>query len=64
MTAVYREGCGCTLAIGASRKTLLEQSKDIPVYEILRSEAPWPHGSMVDLGTLPEDVDKVKLNQA
>jgi CubicO group peptidase (beta-lactamase class C family) len=64
MTAVYRDGCGCTLAIDSTRKVLLEQAKDIPVQKILRSDLPWPHGSMVDLDRLPENVDREKLDQA
>ncbi len=64
MTAVFREGCGCTLVVDTNREALLEQSKDIVAPHILRSDTPWPHGKTVDLKNLPGNVDKEKLNTA
>jgi CubicO group peptidase (beta-lactamase class C family) len=64
MTAVYREGCGCTLAVDASQDELRDQAKQIHLPELQRTEAPWPSGSMVDLEILPEQVDKDKIKIA
>ncbi len=33
MTAVYREGCGCTLAIDTTREELLEQTRNISLFK-------------------------------
>ena len=64
-TAVYREGCGCTLAVETDRDALLEQARD------LRSATPqrpaslaWPLGETVDLDRLPPGVDRQGLARA
>ena len=64
MTAVYREGCGCTLAVDTTREELLTQAKDIVLPEFHRSEDPWPMGTGVDLENLPKSVDREKINKA
>ena len=64
MTAVYREGCGCTLAVDTDRKTLLDQAKTIEPLKFQRSAAHWPQGSFVDCENLPEKVDQEKLTKA
>ncbi|MDD9304148.1 MAG: hypothetical protein HUK40_18085 [Desulfobacter sp.] len=40
MTAVYREGCGCTLAVDTSRDQLLDQAKNILAPEFSRPLLP------------------------
>lgn len=64
MTAVYREGCGCTLAVDTSRDELLDQAKDIVPANFQRSEESWPMGTGVDLENLPESVDRDKIKKA
>lgn len=61
-TALYREGCGCTLVVDTDFKTLKKQAENIPPLEIKRSDEPWPLGSRVDLTGLPDSVDREKLN--
>ncbi len=64
MTAVYREGFGCTLAVDTSRDELLDQAKDIVPVKFQRSEESWPMGTGVDLENLPESVDREKIKKA
>lgn len=64
MTAVYRPGCGCTLAVKTDRPTLLDQARTIKPPEIQRTDAVWPEGRTVELENLPEKVNRAKLNQA
>jgi len=64
MTAVYRKGCGCTLAVDASLDELRDQTKQLSLPELQRSETSWPWGSIVDLEILPEQVDKDRLKIA
>jgi CubicO group peptidase (beta-lactamase class C family) len=64
MTAVYREGCGCTLIVDTTRDELLAQAKDIVLPRFERSDAAWPLGSRVDLENLPNFVDKGKMKAA
>ncbi len=63
MTAVYREGCGCTLAIDTTREELLEQTRNISLFKFQRSSAEWPNGSSVKFDNLPEQVDKEKIKK-
>ncbi len=63
MIAVYREGCGCTLAVDTSRDELLDQAKDIVPANFQRSEESWPMGTGVDLENLPESVDRDKIKK-
>jgi len=64
MTAVYRNGCGCTLAVDTTRTELLNQAKEISIPDVKREAVPWPYGNLVDLGTLPDGVNEDKLNAA
>ena len=63
MTAVYREGCGCTLAIDTTREELLEQTRNISIFKLQRSDADWPQGSTVRLDNLPEQVDREEIKK-
>ncbi|MDA3915955.1 MAG: hypothetical protein PF690_03175 [Deltaproteobacteria bacterium] len=63
MTAVYREGCGCILAIDTTREELLEQTRNISLFKFQRSSADWPNGSTVKLDNLPEQVDREKIKK-
>jgi len=64
MTAVYREGCGCTLVVDTTREQLLNQAENIEPRTVKRSSKPWPFGFTVDMSNMPENVDHVKLNRA
>ncbi len=64
MTAVYREGCGCTLAVDTDRDTLLAQAEYIPSHDILRRDLDWPFGHRVNLEALPKNVNPEKLGLA
>lgn len=63
MTAVYREGCGCTLAVDTSLSALQEQAKGIRDKTPQPSSEIWPHGQRVDTGNLPRAVDKAALDR-
>ena len=62
MTAVYRKGCGCTLAIDTTRAELLTQVQNISIPDVKREAVLWPYGGLVDLDILPDGVNKEKLN--
>ncbi len=64
MTAVYREGCGCTLAVDTDPKTLREQAKGLLLAPQKRSHTQWPSGSVVDLKNLPANMNKTKITNA
>lgn len=64
MTAVYREGCGCTLVVDTDRETLDKQINTMSLYEFQKSVEPWPQGEGVELGRLPEKVNPEKLKNA
>ena len=64
MTAVYREGCGCTLAVGISAEALSAQTVNISDSKIQPVAAFWPEGSIVDLKHLPANVNQAELNAA
>ena len=57
--AVYREGLGCTLVIGASEATLRAQSAPVPASRPARSR-PWPQGEAAP-ARLPAGVDGRRL---
>lgn len=60
-TAVYREGCGCTLAVNTSEETLAQQCRDI-AQRLPRNETdPWPRGEKADSDAIPANVDQVRL---
>ncbi|MBU1713214.1 MAG: beta-lactamase family protein [Proteobacteria bacterium] len=63
--AVYREGCGCTLAVGVSEENLRKQ--DIAsgfAKKKLPDDLPWPEGNGEIPGPLPAGVDEGKLSNA
>ncbi len=64
MTAMYREGCGCTLMVDTDRDRLKKQMNNMSLYEFKRSDEIWPKGEGVDLDRLPEKVNQGKLKQA
>lgn len=64
-TAVYREGCGCTLLAGVSEENLRKQ--DIPGGGLpgkLPDDLPWPEGNGEIKRPLPAGIDEVKLEKA
>ncbi len=64
LTAVYREGFGCTLAIDTTQDELMDQAKGIQLFNLKQGDAAWPQGRIVDLQTLPAIVDREKLEKA
>ena len=63
-TAVYREGFGCTLAVDVTREELMKQVEgDIGRQSVMDMNKPWPAGELVDLSSLPKEVDREKLNK-
>ncbi len=60
-TAVYREGCGCTLSVDTSRDELLEQSKGLMKRPKRNYTAIWPQGDAIDHGSIPRNVNQDKL---
>ncbi len=63
MTAVYREGCGCTLAVDTSVSALEEESEKIAHQQYIRSSEIWPHGQRVKLQHLPAAVNRNALDR-
>lgn len=61
MTAVYRDGCGCTLAVDTSIDELLKQSKDLIPQQKPDSEHLWPYGEFVNLNDIPAEIDIQQL---
>ncbi|MCG8616881.1 MAG: beta-lactamase family protein [Desulfobacterales bacterium] len=62
MTAVYREGCGCTLAVDTDRETLRAQAASIPPMDLRRTDDLWPLGRRTEPDALPDIVDVNALN--
>lgn len=60
-TAVYREGCGCTLAVDTPLEVLYEQAKNLTVEPERGSDGIWPNGEVVDGSSIPRNVDQDKL---
>ena len=60
LTAVYREGCGCTLAIDTSREELLNQAKGIIPRKKENPDRYWPVGEAGDFGEIPAEVNQKK----
>jgi CubicO group peptidase (beta-lactamase class C family) len=61
MTALYREGCGCTLAVESSLEKLREQAEGIVTPQKPDMERVWPDGELVRLDDVPGEVDADKL---
>ena len=64
ITAVYRDGFGCTLAIDSTRDELLKQAHGALPLKKQDASLTWPRGEKVDIGALPPEVDKARLNKA
>jgi len=63
-TAVYRDGLGCTLAIGKTPDQLRAETANLfPPLPPLDPEALWPAGERVEL-SLPDGVDREALDEA
>ena len=64
-TAVYREGCGCTLAAGGVSVTELKrQPVAKPASSRLAADLPWPQGAAGPVEPLPAGVDGAGLRLA
>ncbi|MBN2078398.1 MAG: serine hydrolase [Spirochaetes bacterium] len=63
LTAVYREGYGCTLAVGVSPDDLRRQ---VPLPSRKRHDPriPWPRGERVNSVSVPPEVNLTALNDA
>jgi len=59
--SVYREGCGCTLAVGITEEELRAQAVDLISPPVRKQNLVWPEGELVDFSTIPEEVDREKL---
>ncbi|MFO7708039.1 MAG: serine hydrolase [Desulfobacterales bacterium] len=63
--AVYREGCGCTLLVGASEAELRKQPIAArTIRESTLDDLPWPAASTESAAPLPAGIDAVKLRKA
>ena len=60
-TAVYREGLGCTLAIGVSEDELRSQALSLKPIRWDQNNRPWPEGDQLQGGPLPAIIDSQKL---
>jgi hypothetical protein len=60
--AVYRDGLGCTLAIGVSADTLRAAPGDTP--RAAHKDLLWPNGEAVNLGALPPTINADALRAA
>jgi len=63
-TAVYREGLGCTLAIGVAEDELKFQAAGLKPIRWDRSDEPWPEGDRVQSDPLPAVIDAQKMKNA
>ncbi len=61
--AIYRDGLGCTLAIGRPEEEIRTETPLFPERSA-RPGGPWPVGHRVDNGALPPDVDSAALARA
>lgn len=61
-TAVYREGCGCTLSVDLSREDLQQQTAGLKINRPVLPDTIWPIGNQVDLSQIPANVNMDKLN--
>lgn len=63
-TAVYREGLGCTLAIGKSPQELKEEKIKIIQPDIRQANNYWPTGDNFAGGDFPADINEDQLSKA
>jgi CubicO group peptidase (beta-lactamase class C family) len=67
-TAIYREGCGCSLIIGTNaekmrQQTFYKQATD-DNQRVQRDDLPWPEGSRGPVDPVSLGIDPTKLNIA
>ena len=62
-TAVYREGCGCTLLVDMDREALMAQAEGLSIERPVLKDTLWPIGNRVELDRIPDNVDIDKLNE-
>jgi hypothetical protein len=60
-TAVYRDGLGCTLAMGVGEDELRSQAAGFKPVRSDRRNQPWPEGDRVQGNPLPAAIDAQKL---
>jgi CubicO group peptidase (beta-lactamase class C family) len=67
-TALYREGCGCSLVIGTTeekmRRDVFYRQTPEEVRPARRNDLPWPEGSRGPVDPESLDIDPVKLQKA
>jgi CubicO group peptidase (beta-lactamase class C family) len=67
-TAIYREGCGCSLVIGTSAETMRAQKLRDPAFSANRlqhnEDLPWPQGEQDPIDPAVLGIDRAKLEQA
>jgi CubicO group peptidase (beta-lactamase class C family) len=63
LTAVYREGFGCTLALDATHDELMKQAEGALPRRAPDTGAPWPRGERVETGALPREINGEALNR-
>jgi CubicO group peptidase (beta-lactamase class C family) len=63
-TAIYRQGCGCTLMVGATEDELRRQPLPAFTPRRLPENQPWPGGEAGPEKTPPAGLDEEKLRQA
>jgi CubicO group peptidase (beta-lactamase class C family) len=68
LTAIYREGCGCSLVIGTTAEEMGKQKLLEPGFMANRPEhradLPWPKGSQGPVDPSSMGIDKQRLNKA
>jgi CubicO group peptidase (beta-lactamase class C family) len=62
--AIYRQGCGCTLVVGATEEELRKQPLPAFTPRRLPENQPWPGGEAGPEKTRPAGLDDAKLRQA
>ena len=63
VTAVYREGLGCTLNIGVSIAELRTQAQDIQPPAGFSPDADWPFGDVIKPGVYADEIDHTRLEE-
>ena len=67
-TAIYREGCGCSLVIGTTEEKMRQQTfyqqNAEDVRPARRNDLPWPEGSQGPVNPASLGIDTVKLQKA
>jgi len=64
MTAVCRQGCGCTLAVDSDREELLKQAQGFVPQQKGTPHELWPLGEAVNDSAIPVEVDRNQLKLA